>query len=217
MAAASDFVARLREFNSKERFYVVGTALGNPRFRLSKQFRAQLNEAFGVRVPASAFAAMDYHLDWLYAAVFLAANGKQDGVFKMPKQITATQQDIDLLVAYPDDGTCHVIMVEAKGVGSFSNRQLDSKRRRLQSIFGKGAGKWEGVRPYFGVMSPKEPAQRLALKGWPTWLRPNGKLPWIEMKLPEGLKAVTRSDNGGRSKRDGGYWTVVKRKATRED
>ena len=45
----------LESFNRKERFFLVGNALGNPDFQLSAEFQAKLAEAFGIRPPNSAF------------------------------------------------------------------------------------------------------------------------------------------------------------------
>jgi hypothetical protein len=59
------------------------------------------------------------HLDWLYAAVFLATEGRgRDGPVKMVPQIKATQEDNDLLVAYAHGDAAHVIMLEAKALRS---------------------------------------------------------------------------------------------------
>ena len=63
----------LESFNRKERFFLVGNALGNPDFQLSTDFQTKLNTAFGIQPPNSAFVAMDYHLDWLHAGPFLAS------------------------------------------------------------------------------------------------------------------------------------------------
>ena len=62
----------LESFNREERFFLVGTALGNPDFQLSTDFQTKLNTAFGIQPPNSAFVAMDYHLDWLHASPFPA-------------------------------------------------------------------------------------------------------------------------------------------------
>ena len=73
----ADLIGVLESFNRKERFFLVGQALGNPRFKLSRDFRTRLGKAVGleengIKIPANAFAAMDYHLDWVAASLFLA-------------------------------------------------------------------------------------------------------------------------------------------------
>ena len=90
----------LRSFNLKERYYLIGTALGN-RFRLSWEFIDTLNSALGVNIPGDAFAAMDYHLDWIYASLVLASLDGQAMVFpNTDRSVTGTQEDVDFLIAY---------------------------------------------------------------------------------------------------------------------
>jgi len=66
----------LESFNRKERFFLIGDARGNRAFQLSADFRARLSEAFGIEPPSSAFVAMDYHLDWIHASLFLTQQGR---------------------------------------------------------------------------------------------------------------------------------------------
>ena len=68
----------LESFNRKERFFLIGEALGNRAFQLSTDFRTRLSEAFGIEPPSSAFVAMDYHLDWIHASLFLTLPGNDD-------------------------------------------------------------------------------------------------------------------------------------------
>ena len=68
----------LESFNRKERFFLIGDALGNRAFQLSNDFRARISEAFGIEPPSSAFVAMDYHLDWIHASLFLTLPGNDD-------------------------------------------------------------------------------------------------------------------------------------------
>ena len=48
---------------------------GEPRFRLSKRFRDKLGQAMGRDIPSNSMAWMDFHLDWLYAALLLSVGG----------------------------------------------------------------------------------------------------------------------------------------------
>ena len=66
----SDLIHHLRSFNRKERFILLSDALG--RDTLGDAFRERLGEAIGVAVPDDALVAMDYHLDWLQMALYLA-------------------------------------------------------------------------------------------------------------------------------------------------
>ena len=54
----SDFIDNLKRFNRKERFFLVGMALGNPAFQLSDAFRKQLNNLLKVDIPEQTFCAM---------------------------------------------------------------------------------------------------------------------------------------------------------------
>ena len=75
----------LESFNRKERFFLVGNALGNPDFQLSTDFQTKLNTAFGIPPPNSAFVAMDYHLDWLHASPFLALPAPASCMTRTPR------------------------------------------------------------------------------------------------------------------------------------
>ena len=60
-------------FNRKERFFLVGTALGNPAFRLDSVFSQPLGGTFALEVHSDMFVAMDYQLDWILLLVRLAS------------------------------------------------------------------------------------------------------------------------------------------------
>lgn len=201
-------IDNLRIFNRKERFFLVGMALGNPDFTLCKEFREEIGKTFELEVPQDAFAAMDYHLDWIYASILLASNRNTEGIHSNSDgSIRATQQDIDLLVAYEVGKVCHIIMLEAKGVMTFSNRQLNSKIERLVDIFGEEGSRWGGVIPHFGIVSPKKP-KGLTYSNWPNWLKPGDRLRWIGLSIPSELKKISRCNENGRGSIRGRYWKV---------
>ena len=205
----SQVIDNLRMLNRKERFLFIGMALGNPRFELHRQFRDGVGKEFGLEVPDDAFVAMDYHLDWLYASLFLASGKSTTEVHSNHDNlISATQEYLDLIVAYESRGTCHIVMLEAKGVTGFTNRQMRSKVDRLVAIFGKTGNRWEGVVPHFGIVSPREP-KRIETCGWPAWVKPGDKIRWIEMPVPPGLRRITRCTEDGKPSIDGRYWRVV--------
>jgi len=129
MARESELLRHMREFNRKERFFLVGMALGNPHFKLGDTFRGSLAQTLDLKVPENALVAMDYHLDWLSASLFLAANSGHPGPYVQDKTlISATQEDIDLLVAFDGEEGTHIVLIEAKGVTSYSNDQFHHKR-----------------------------------------------------------------------------------------
>lgn len=202
-------IENLRSFNRKERFFLVGMALGNPEFKLCEQFRNKVGEALYISIPKDAFAAMDYHLDWIYASLFLANNNTKDQMFPNTNGlITATQEDIDFLIAYQDEKTCHIVLLEAKGVTGFTNRQLNHKVLRLKDIFGDDGCNSPSVIPHFVIVSPKKPAG-IKSSGWPKWLKLNGEIPWIKMPIPAELKRITRCNEAGKASADGRWWKTA--------
>jgi hypothetical protein len=121
----------LQSFNRKECFYLVGAALGNPGFALSADFRAAVGARLGLALPEGAFVAMDYHLDWLCASLYLHGHGGDRGPHpNAGRLIRAQQEDIDLLVTYQEQRACRLILLEAKGATGWSNQQLRSKTAR---------------------------------------------------------------------------------------
>ena len=66
----------LESFNRKERYFLIRQAVGG--FKLSDEFRRELGNATGLAIPQDAFAAMDYHLDWLTAALHAYERGNDD-------------------------------------------------------------------------------------------------------------------------------------------
>jgi len=206
-----DFIEQLTAFNSKERFYLLGHILGNTSFSPSSEFLSQLEEVLGISFPDALFCAMDYHLDWIYAA--LCKTYQPQSVYDNHHgEIKGQQEDVDFLIAYESHGHVHVICIEAKGVTGWSNAQTISKAGRLRHIFGANGKNWLNVIPYFVLMSPTRP-QKLTmapLLGWVT--SPPSGYYWIELPIPKNLQKVTRCDSQGQANQCGGYWRVTKRR-----
>jgi len=51
-------------------------------------------------------------------------------------------------MAYDSGDDTHLILVEAKGVTDWINKQIDSKVGRLVQIFGKDGKMWAGLESY---------------------------------------------------------------------
>ncbi|ANT67421.1 hypothetical protein [Aeromonas hydrophila] len=214
-----DIISNLRSFNRKERFYLVGQMLGNPDFRMDKTQLAEISKLIGTTIPSEYFAAMDYHLDWIYASLFLTHNDAntafkrnsiENGGVKIDYQISGTQEDVDFLLAFVDhENTTHIVMIEAKGDSYFSNAQLNSKNKRFKAIFGN-EDSWPNVRPHFLLCSPKEP-QKINVEEPAYFIFKNSKLPWLELDMGEGKNKVTRCNEGGKPYVNGKYWTVENR------
>ncbi len=210
MTQSHTFIKLLKKFNRKERFLLIGWTLGNPRFRASKTFLKSISPLIGTEIPSDAFVAMDYHLTWLYASVFLssAKAGTTGPYSNKQKLITGTQEDVDLLIAFRRGRTHRVVMLEAKGATGWTNKQARSKASRLTKIFGRDGKRWPSIKPHFVLASPREP-QQLDLKVWPGWMkRPDGSPYWVEMPMPKGLVKTMRCDSGSHSDADGEFWTV---------
>ena len=207
----------MKSFNRKERSFLIAQALGlhsdcgETAFSLSESFRNRLNKEVkkvkkirNVEIPdpkeREVFVAMDYHLDWLQAALSWKYTSPVEN-YKFcneGKVIEGTQQDIDLLVAFEANGKCHLILVEAKAYSSWTNRQLSSKACRLRKIFGETGKKWCDVRPYFYVISPERPKQ-LKTACLPEWMCDDRddrrELQWLCFRLPKERRVVKRRDD----------------------
>lgn len=201
----------LERLNRKERFYLIGAALGNQSFRLASEFRQELSREFALTVPENAFVAMDYHLNWIYTACALA--------FEQPIQkriypnasgiVDGTQEDVDLVIAWQDtpSNIFPVVMLEAKGATPYSNAQFRHKVNRLCQVFGDDGKRWPHVTPYLGLMSPRPP-KRLDYSVCPSWMKIGGKIPWLRMPIPTDRLVLFGCDNQGKPNQDRPFWTV---------
>lgn len=210
----SKLIEHLKSFNRKERFILLNEALGT--FQLSQEFRRRLEECLKLdfEIPACAYVAMDYHLDWIQVAMC-----HRDGELPLNEEqcmcrsdpiVEGTQEDIDLLIAFDSHKATHVILVEAKGDTSWSDDQLSSKVRRLARIFGSKSTPQDAI-PHFVMMSHNEPKIQ-EVDNWPDWMK--GGV-WIELPLPKYLRWVTRS-RGCKEEKGRSYGSYVVKKVRRQ-
>ena len=92
----SDLIELLELFNKRERYFLINYALGG--FSLANQFRRALEVELGLAIPAEAFVAMDYDLEWLAAS--LLASKHSDGATNFDRVyegVPGTYPDVDLL------------------------------------------------------------------------------------------------------------------------
>ncbi|MFM4941642.1 hypothetical protein ACEUC3_00120 [Aeromonas bivalvium] len=190
-------IETLKSFNRKERFYLIGQMLGNPEFRMNDNQLYEISDLIGLTIPRKYFAAMDYHLDWIYASLYLTKNNSKSCVernfieengIETDYQISGTQEDVDFLLAFVDEKKItHLVMIEAKGDSYFSNGQLDSKNKRFKAIFGN-ENTWPNVRPHFIICSPKKP-QKISIEE-PAYFIFNNKseLAWFPLEMGNGKK-----------------------------
>ncbi|MFQ1655429.1 hypothetical protein ACK38T_00880 [Aeromonas veronii] len=194
---SDNLIDNLKSFNRKERFYLIGQMLGNPEFRMDDNQLDKISNLIGLTIPRKYFAAMDYHLDWIYASLFLTQNDantafkrnsiENDGV-KIDYQISGTQEDVDFLLAFVDhENTTHIVMIEAKGDSYFTNAQLNSKNKRFKAIFGD-EDTWPNVKPHFLLCSPKEP-QNVTIEDPVYFMLTKDKNPiWFPLLMGTGKK-----------------------------
>jgi len=207
---ATTLVENLKMLNRKERFFLIGEALGNRDFKLDSGFRGRLGRTLGLTVPDDTFVAMDYHLNWLYAALMLTYRPQEGGCYPDPDvYVEENQEDVDLLVAW-DLPEPHVIMIEAKGATYFTHKQMESKLRRLVKIFGQEARTWDSVTPHLCLVSPRE-SKGLRVDKAPGWARNGDKYYWMRLEswCGQRLAAVTRCDDDGNVSRIGGHWKLT--------
>lgn len=215
----NELIKNLKSFNRKERFYLVGQMLGNPEFLMDNKQLDEISKLIGFTIPRKYFAAMDYHLDWIYASLYLTQNNCTDCVkrnfietdgIKVDYQISGTQEDVDFLLAFVDhENTTHIVMIEAKGDSYFSNGQLDSKNKRFKAVFGN-ENTWPNVRPHFIICSPKKP-QKINIEEPAYFMFKNLTLPWLELDMGDGKNKVTRCNEDNTACNDGKHWKVESR------
>ena len=70
----STMIDYLQQLNKKERYFLIGLAWSNRKFKLDKPFLKNLNSKFHINIKGKIFVGVDYHLDWIFAA----AHGKWD-------------------------------------------------------------------------------------------------------------------------------------------
>jgi hypothetical protein len=206
----SDFIANLRKFNRKERYFLLLHALGD--FSISDSFRYQLSDLLDLEVPKENYAAMDYHIDWIYGAIRYYEGVKMDKAYQRNLlDVSGTQEDIDLIVAFEDvkqKGTYHLIMIEAKGDTSWSNHQVKSKAARLKYIFGSNGENYPNVKPHFIYMSPK------ATKGLnvdvPDFMKFDEN--YLHLNFPKSFLRITRCDEEGYHASTGSHWKFLEKK-----
>lgn len=215
---SNSLIDNLKSFNRKERFYLIGQMLGNPEFRMDDNQLDKISNLIGLTIPRKYFAAMDYHLDWIYVSLFLTQEhgGKIfprnfiDNNKKVDLQISGTQEDVDFLIAFVDhENTTHIVMIEAKGDSYFSNGQLDSKNKRFKAIFGN-ENTWPNVRPHFLICSPKEP-QKINIEDPAYFIFKNSELLLLKLDMGDGKKKVTRCNKDDKACNDGKYWKIESR------
>lgn len=148
---ARRIIERLKMFNRKERDHLMKFALcEQPK---APEISTVLWETIsnGGEKPSAdrMFIGMDYHLNWLYAALASATMSDEElkeqfdnkweckgppKEHKDSRPIQENQQDVDLLIAWFDQSRAiplRLILVEAKLHSGWDSKQFESKKERL--------------------------------------------------------------------------------------
>lgn len=168
--------SNLKALNAKERDHLMrfaylgegGAYEGSGEF-ISQPFLKSLKaKMFGESSPLAdkdcvcLFAGMDYHIDWLHAALVMAVKGiriedggshgphdrkKEPGDDPDLRPVLGNQEDVDLLVLLDvpgmeqgDTGKLHLVFIEAKGTDSFDPVQLGRKLVRVNRSIREASG-----------------------------------------------------------------------------
>lgn len=152
---AEQVIRNLHNFNRKERDHLMKFALSEHPSQpaiSSALWTAIAPEGFQEKQPdkEKTFVGMDYHLNWLYAALMIPDQYEKNGIDNQPNKwptgcqaqgnkdsapIQGNQEDVDLLVAFPgSEQSLHLVLVEAKLGSGWSSKQFQSKIRRLEAI-----------------------------------------------------------------------------------
>lgn len=150
---AEQIINNLHNFNRKERDHLMKFALSEspdyPEISENLWDRIAPNGP-GSEKPdkAKMFIGMDYHLNWLFAALKLSEKHTSSQLQPQPNTwpeslkdkpsrppIQDNQEDVDLLVAFRGDGnTLHLVLIEAKFDTGWGSKQFRSKAQRLNAI-----------------------------------------------------------------------------------
>ena len=212
----SQLIEHLKSFNRKERFILLEKVLRRNTFRLSDNFRKELSDCLelGFEIPDCAYVAMDYHIDWIKMAVYLAKNPESKGTVirseKGIEGINENQQDVDLLVAFTRGSATHLVLIEAKADTSWNYKQLRDKCNELKESISPTATTLE---LHLVLMSPKLPhvekSKYINISEWPCWMKKeDGSFNFMQLDLPQGLRKITRCDGERNDDENGEYYKI---------
>jgi hypothetical protein len=195
----------LISFDRKERHALLDKIFEDKIRYFSKNFIASLKKATGIDIPSSYIWFIDYHLDWIEAAIFYHLNKLDtnkihsihtDGNESYPKfTLDFTQRDIDFLVYFKVNGCSKFIMVEAKYDTNWDNKQFNIKANRLKTIYNNYTILNDKLKSniliefYYILMSPMDPKKLQNCKGWK----------WIELPQGKDLYTVSRCNDENKS------------------
>lgn len=217
----------LERFNRKERNLLIRDILDcrDKPLPLAKDFCQRLAGEIGIarKLLESAWWATDFHFDWLAGALLTFMRGetleRQDNPHKL---IRGNQEDLDLVVVAHDPSGAtphHLILIEAKAYGGFTNKQWESKVARLEQLYafykGLELDSDRRIRFHYVLYSPTKPT-RLNPKPLPWQARDTNEpapIQHIELKLAfptSSILAVSRCNADEQLDAEGAFWRCVK-------
>ncbi len=219
----ADLIELLKRFNRKERYFLIRQALDLPQkdFRLSDEFREKLGCQIDTTIPEDAFAAMDYHLDWIAAGLrayreCIPMDKISCEIFSNQNEnnmVKGNQQDVDFLIAFKRDGFYHLILMEAKGYAYWNKEQMHKKVKHLKAIFADSEVSYPNVKKHFCLLSGTQPSKSTTdgwTEYWPEWMTDSDERPhWLELSLLNYRLKVTRCNFEGKSSQDGKHFRIV--------
>jgi len=215
-----EIIVALESFNRKERFHLLSNATGDNGFKLCDEFIGRINNRFDIHIPENNLVAMDYHMDWIKAALTIVFESDEypNGIYPNGRgkgRLNENQEDVDLLIGYCDKGKCHLIMLEAKAATGWTNKQLISKANKQQTIFYDSEVSKVMIYPnvilHFALISPQKPKNLNRKHKWPPhWLDKEGDINWLGLEMPDNQRRIVKCDENGRITEKGNYWQVKK-------
>ncbi|WP_116345197.1 hypothetical protein [Cupriavidus taiwanensis] len=160
---------RLSRFNAKERFALIQRVLGVAIAPHADFMTEVLAKCAITNRPENVFCAMDFHLDWLYAALMNESLVEDEPMPLVAGEndhfpVTGKQQDADFIMCFTENSgngalpVTHLLLIEAKGVGSWDTLQIASKfnqYRAMRPAFARNPN----VRTRLILMSQKDPEE----------------------------------------------------------
>lgn len=194
----------LEELDRKERNAIIRKVFKTETIQMSEEFISELERKLSITIPQDYYWALDYHIDWIYAALHLFYGKEQS---YNPTKIYHTsnnlnpqfnQEDSDLLIYFNQYEKHNFIFIEAKYDTPWLNHQFQSKNNRLASIKEKFKSK-KDLNFYYILLSPSNP-QNLKDNNWP----------WIKMAKKSPLYTISRCTEDGKKSVNGTYWNAFK-------
>ncbi|KAF5079260.1 hypothetical protein DSECCO2_131760 [anaerobic digester metagenome] len=200
----------LEVFNRKERYWLIRNCCGNGddlALPLGSNFRSKLKDIDGLEDIdfENAWWAMDYHIDWLIAALTLFQDQDANKIRNQNEKykISGTQEDFDFIICVENK----LIFIEAKLSTGWDREQLDSKIERLKDM----EALFQNTEQYFILFSPEFQNIKSTIS-YVTNEWTSMRTGYICLETPpqmiDGSRflKVIRCDENSTADKDGAYW-----------